>query len=372
MKKKVLILYATYGNGHKVVADNIYNYLSSKKVEAKKIDILDYIFPPTKILSKTFFEKTMFSKIPIIWHCVYKFYNNKVCSLGSRQFCYQLFDKKKLRRQIKDFNPDIIISSHFFASMLASRYIKSGLTKAKLYTIITDFKIHEFWTKSFKEENAIIVSSKQMQKELIEKGVPKNKIKIYGIPVAWQFYEKKDINSLKKKYNISNNKITILFFGGGNNSLSSLPFLKKLIASNLNYQVFFITGNNKRLKIQAEKAVLEAQNQNIQVLGFCDSVDEYMSCSDLVITKPGGLTVSECLALKKPMLLINYSAGQEKDNYKYLVENNYAIKTSNPHKFEKVLKEIFTNPHILKSMQRSLKLKEHQNSLASLIKLILK
>ncbi len=374
MIKKILVPYATYGNGHKVVAYYIKEKFATKNpdIEIETLDILDYATPFMRKVSKGIFEKTMFAKHPFAWEWIYRFYNHKFRSLGIRNLCYHLFDNDKLRKKVQEFNPDIIISTHFFASILASRYIRYGLIDSKLYTIITDYEVHEVWTKAKNVEEAIIVSNKEMRHDLIEKGVPKNKIKVFGIPLSDAFCEDLDIKACKKKLKLDNGKKTILFFGGGNNSSVSLPFLEKLITGDYDFNIVFISGKNTELKKKVSELVKRHASSNVQVLGFVDGVKEYMAASDLVITKPGGLTVTECLFLQKPMLLINKSAGQEKANYKFLVKNKYALKASNPKEFGIYLDKISNNPHILEVMSENMGKEKKKKSIDELYNLVMK
>ncbi len=374
MIKKILIPYATYGNGHKVVANYIKERFEKKNpdIEIETLDILDYATPFMRKVSKGLFEKTMFAKNPIIWELIYRFYNHKFRSLGMRKLCYHLFDNAKMRAKMEEYNPDIIISTHFFASILASKYLKNNLIQSKIYTVITDYEVHAVWTKSFKYEEAIIVSNKEMSKELIDKGVPKNKIKVFGIPLSDAFCAELDVKTCKKKLKLDNGRLTILFFGGGNNSSVSFPFLEHLIREKYDFNIIFIAGKNNDLKKQVNDLVKKEGTKNIQVLGFVDGVKEYMTASDLVITKPGGLTVTECLFLKKPMLLINKSAGQEKANYKYLVKNKFALKASNLKEFGTYLTKIAKNPQILKKMSDNMDQDKKKTAIDELYSLVMK
>ncbi len=374
MIKKILIPYATYGNGHKVVANYIKDNFKQKNpdIKVETLDILDYATPFMRKVSKGIFEKTMFAKNPFLWEFIYRFYNHKFRSLGMRRLCYHLFDNDKLRHKMQEFNPDIIISTHFFASILASRYIRYNLINSKLYTVITDYEVHEAWTKASNVEEAIIVSNKEMRSELLERGVPKNKIKVFGIPLSDAFCEQLDSKECKKKLKLDNGQITILFFGGGNNSSVSLPFLEKLIMGDYKVNVVFIAGRNNELRKKVSDLVKKNNIANIQVLGFVDKVKEYMVASDLVITKPGGLTVTECLFLQKPMLLINKSAGQEKANYKFLVKNKYALKASNPKEFGIYLDKISKNPKILDVMSKNMGKEKKKKAIDELYSLVMK
>lgn len=370
--KRILIIYATYGNGHKIVANYIKDSFKNKNkdLEIMTIDILDYCSLFINTFSKKLFEKTMFSKIPVIWELIYKFYNNKYRSIGTKKMCYRLYDKNNLRKIIKDFNPQVIISTHFFGSILIEKYKKDNLINSKLYTIITDYELHEFWTKAYKSETAIIVSNKEMKKELLQKGVPKEKVKVFGIPLSDDFNNELDKDDLRRKFKLKKQK-TILFFGGGNNSNSSFIYLKKLLAYDDYFNIIFIAGNNSKLKNSVTKLVKKNKCQNVKILGYTNKVYEYMTASDLVITKPGGLTITECLYLQKPMLIINRNAGQEKGNYKYLVKNKLAIKTSNSYKFNKYLRQLAYNDKILNNLNNSLKKYGKKQSMDDLYNLII-
>ena len=137
-------------------------------------------------------------------------------------------------------------------------------------------------------------------------------------------------------------------------------------------EAFYPENSNPTLTKKIDKLAKENNCKNIKILGYVNNVYEYMYASDLVVTKPGGLTVTECLYLHKPMLIINRNAGQEKGNYKYLVKNKFAIKTSHPYKFAKYLKEIANNDKILKNMQKALKKYGQKHALDDLFNLIMK
>ena len=137
-------------------------------------------------------------------------------------------------------------------------------------------------------------------------------------------------------------------------------------------EAFYPFNSSPVLTEKIDKLAKENNCKNIKILGYVNNVYEYMYASDLVVTKPGGLTVTECLYLHKPMLIINRNAGQEKGNYKYLVKNKFAIKTSHPYKFAKYLKEIANNDKILKNMQKALKKYGQKHALDDLFNLIMK
>lgn len=147
------------------------------------------------------------------------------------------------------------------------------------------------------------------------------------------------------------------FFGGGEYGIGknrTISILNVLAKSNYNIQVIAIAGRNEKLKMAFENIVLENNKQDsIKVLPFTDKVPELMSISDLVITKPGGLTTSESLASSLPMLVINPIPGQEEQNANFLETNGAAIwikKDSNP---EDIINSILDDEIKLNNMKKN-------------------
>ena len=355
--KKILIMYATYGTGHKSIARYVEEYFKSNnsEIEIKNIDLLDYVMPKIGAITAKVSNKIILARNPILWGMIYKFFDSKVTTFGTYRLISKFFDSEKLKREVIDYNPDLVISTHFFASSSISRYKKKGYINSSLITIITDYQSHELWLQNQKCEDAIIVASKDEKREIVKKGIDKSKIRIYGIPISTRFNEKYNREEVLKKLSISGERPIYLFFGGGGcGSKSSLPYLKELIKLNLNADIIFVSGNSTSVKLKAQKIVEKSNNNNVRIFGFVTNVPELMTISDVVITKPGGITVTECLTLKKPMILINKTAGHEKGNLKYLTKNNFALNASSVKKFKKSIILIHSNKKVLNKLHSNL------------------
>lgn len=374
MKTKVLLLYASYGNGHKAIANYIEDYLlnNSNDYEVLTIDLLNNTSKIMGSFSRKVGEKLILSKFPVIWEVVYRFFDNKVNSFALNKIISKFFDNKNLKKKVVGFNPDITIATHYFCSGIISRYNKQGIINSKLISIVTDHAVHEIWLKNNKYEDAIIVGNKEAERSLLRKGISKDKVKNFGIPISSKFYEcDYDKEELLKKYNLTGKRKIILFFGGGGiGAKASLPYLKIITKKRINYDVIFIAGRNEELKEKAEHLVKKYKRNNIKVLGFVNYISELLYISDIVVTKPGGITITECLCLKRPMIIINKNAGQEKDNYKYLVRNGYAIKASNHRSFLRYLIYLEINPKILERMENRISKIEKNNAMENLFNYI--
>ena len=174
-----------------------------------------------------------------------------------------------------------------------------------------------------------------------------------------------------KKFHVTGVRPIILFYGGGGNGAkTSLPYLLKVIENNLDADIFFVCGKSEELKKKAEGMVKRHGANNIKVLGFIDNGPEYMAISDFVITKPGGITITECLCFRKPMVLIRGFGGQENDNYRYLRKRGYAIKAFGLLKFGRTVKKLCLHQELIDNMQRNLNMMEKQDSMAKLYDLV--
>lgn len=369
-KKRVLILYATYGSGHKSVAMSIYNYfLDKKKYDVRVMDIMDYE-NFVGYLSKKAFEQNFKHKSSLLFSMIYEIFDRKSTTIPYKHIVKSLFKNKKLREQICEFDPDLVICSHFFGGTIVAGYNKKGLIDSKLITILTDYVSHELWIKDVKYTDAFVVSSDIMKNELIEKGIDKRKVFPFGIPINMQYGNDYDIDGIKRKYKVNNDKKTILMFAGGSlGSSFSYTYFKCLLECRYDVNIIFVCGKNEELKVKCERLVKNHQYKNVNVLGFSHEVDKLLTISDIVITKPGGLNVTECLEMKKPMLLIQGNGGQEIYNARFICRNGYGINCKRVKKLTKTVGRLLTHPNILNNMYRRLDKYKKNNSIEKVYEL---
>lgn len=365
-KIKVLIPYASYGSGHKTTAQSIAKHLEQKDYDVLCVDVLKYINPVFEKITTNLFEKIAF-KLPFLWEIIYK-----STDFNSQSFFHKLYNNRRLQKLIFDFNPDIVISTHFFPSRIIADYITNGLLSTKIVTIVTDYETHAQWITNRRVEDAIVVNTPYEKKELQKKGLKSSKIKTFGIPISEKFYNNKlNHSQIKKKLNLKENIPIILFLSGGSSgSKNSLKYLKKLVQMHPYAYILFISGTNKKVYNKAIKYQKKYHNDFLKVYGFVNNMPEFLAISDFVITKPGGATVTECLHMNKPMLLITYNAGQERANYKYIVRNNFGKKVYSLFHFRLTIKHFLEHPEIIKRYAKNISHAHNDNALIEIEKLI--
>lgn len=375
-RKKILLTYASYGSGHKAAVKYIQNYFESKNnnYEIKILDISEYN-SNIGIAAETLFNFNFNHnhKAGITFTILYNLFNNKISTMPYRKVTEKLYNQTKLKKVIKDFDPDLTISTHFFSSILIAKYNNENIISSKLITVITDYKSHELWTRNFGNEDALIVSNEIIKNKLVSQGFDKNKIYPYGIPLSEKFLSSLlNKEEVYEKYKLNKDMPIFSFMCGSQGSIISYEYFKKFMKNRYNVHVIMFCGTNEKIKFKCEKLIRENNYKNVTILPFTTDVNNLLNVTDLVITKPGGLATTECLELKKPMMLIPGAGGPENHNAKFLVSKGVAINNKNIIEFNKNTKKIMKNPKIIRNMNKNLHKYEKNTSVAQIYKLSLK
>ncbi len=288
--KKVLIFYATYGGGHLAAAKSIKQYIDENfpEIQTEMVDCVKYVNKALNSVTTAAYRE-MAKKAPWAWKKVY--YNSQKGTLAKVSNTSNKLMASKIYKLFKNFQPDLVISTHPFGSQMTSYLKKKEKVSCKLATIMTDFAPHEQWLVGDEYIDFYFVSNEIMKQKMVDSKIDENKIFVTGIPISKRFLQKYSHEETLKNFKLLPNKKTILFFGGGEFGLGkekTVQILRSLACSTYDIQVIAIAGKNQKMKEEFEKVVKEFNKENsIKVLAFTDKVPELMSISDLVITKPG-------------------------------------------------------------------------------------
>ena len=242
-------------------------------------------------------------------------------------------------------------------------YLKrKGKITAEIATIMTDFSPHDQWLIGSDFTDYFFVAHDKMKDYLISKNIPEEKIFATGIPISSRFLKQYNKEEILKEFDLQKDKKTILFFGGGEFGLGKTQTVEifESLIRDFNYlQVIAISGKNPKMKESFNNIVQKYNKENsVKILEYTNQVPELMSISDLVVSKPGGLTTSESLASNLPMIIINPIPGQEEENAEFLESHGVGIWIRKHVSPDEIFKDIFSTPEKLQQM------KENTNKLA--------
>ena len=372
---KVIIFYASYGGGHLNAAKSIQECILNnyKEIDVELIDCMKYVnITIEKITTAAY--RGMAKKAPWAWGRIYAdSQKGPLAHITSRSNKIMAI---KLLKLLREKNPDLIISTHPFGSQMCSYLKRKNKIHAKIATIMTDFAPHDQWLVGSDFTDYFFVAHKKMKDYLISKNIDERKIFDTGIPISNRFLVDYDRNSILKELKFDNSKKTILFFGGGEFGLGktrTVEIFECFVKLFKNTQIIAISGKNEKMKNAFEKIVKENnRTDSIRVFEYTKQVPEFMSISDLVVTKPGGLTTSESLASNLPMVVINPIPGQEEENAEFLEENGIAIwikKNDDPYK---KLENLFVDEKKLADMKENTKKLARKYSTRNICDILLK
>ena len=372
---KVIIFYASYGGGHLNAAKSIQECILNnyKEIDVELIDCMKYVnITIEKITTAAYRE--MAKKAPWAWGRIYAdSQKGPLAHISSRSNKIMAI---KLLKLLREKDPDLIISTHPFGSQMCSYLKRKNKIHAKIATIMTDFAPHDQWLVGSDFTDYFFVAHKKMKDYLISKNIDERKIFDTGIPISNRFLVDYDRNSILKELEFDNSKKTILFFGGGEFGLGktrTVEIFECFVKLFKNTQIIAISGKNEKMRNAFEKIVEENnRTDSIKVFEYTKQVPEFMSISDLVVTKPGGLTTSESLASNLPMVIINPIPGQEEENAEFLEENGIAIwikKNDDPYK---KLENLFVDEKKLADMKENTKKLARKYSTQNICDILLK
>ncbi|MFV0287991.1 MAG: MGDG synthase family glycosyltransferase [Mycoplasmatales bacterium] len=314
MKKKVLVLYSEFGNGHLAVAKALKEglvqqvYLHNGKKEQNP--------QTTKLIEKIYLDFFTKNASNILISNLYGFLfwsGNKIPPIV--HYAIQKTGYKAVNKLIKQYKPDLIICTYPYK-------IKTNLP---IITIITDYGFANSWKSNPNE--TYFVTDNNVKLDLIKKGIKKDKIYITGIPV-------------NKTFDLCNNnsKITTILFNlgarGQYQTSRLIKCLENLKEKDLQIQV--ICGKNH--KLYNKLLTLYNNQENLKIYPFVTNMEELIAQSDLVITKAGGISITECIQAQKPMIINKNQSlkGQEEFNVKFIHKNKLGLVTKEQTMFQTI------------------------------------
>ena len=363
----ILLFYASYGSGHLSAATAIEQYIRENYPDAKtlKIDCVEYINKSINKISTSAY-KSIILKTPMLWGQVYKLLKNDTI-LDITQFSNR-FMAKKIFTLFEDFEPDLVISCHPLGGQITSFLKSHKKTNCKLATVMTDFASHKQWLIGKDYTDYFFVSNIEMKTSLISEGIYPNKIYVSGIPISPNFYKNYDKENIYKSLNIEKNKKNIIFFGGGSLGLSSSSNIQAILTSLLqatdeSHQIIIISGKNQKLYNDFQKTINNTYHKShIKLIDFTTELPELLPITSFVITKPGGLTITECISTNVPIILINPIPGQEKENAQYIADNKMGIWIKATKPTSEYFQEIFNDTKLIEEIKENQKKYSHINS----------
>lgn len=270
--------------------------------------------------------------------------------------------KRKLKQLLVEHRPDGIIST--FPYFDVSSVVRQMNKHIPTFTVITDYDLHHRWILSTTDR--YYVATYDLAEQMIHSGISPELVHVSGIPIRdefemqptapnkKQFLRSSNLKSeaICRKYGLNSNlRSTLIMSGGLGTQVLSNRFLH-LLERIPNHQIAIVCGRNERWESELRAKFIHTSN--VHIFGYVTAIHELMSCADAMVTKAGGVTLTEALALQVPLFIARPQPGQERENARYFARHGAALVARQDMELAMRLCDAYNQPSLLESMKRSM------------------
>ena len=322
---RIAILHATSGSGHKSAAQALAAAISGRDPSATVREVDTLVFA-SRLYRGTYASSynAMAARAPRLWGVLYHSWELAPVNRGTAPVRLAV-DRLNLRRLVRVLDregPDAVVCTHFLPVEALSPARGRGHLSVPLYCVITDFTAHPFW--AFPHVDRYFVASDRVASELAGHGVPSSRIEVTGIPVDPKFAITIGRDAARAKLGLDPRRPVVLVMGGGGGVGPLTALAERLAALALEPRVVVVCGTNQRLLGELEK-LPAARSGKVLPIGFTRDVDALLEACDVVVSKAGGLTCSEALIKRAPLVVFRPTPGQEVKNAEFLQAGGAAV-----------------------------------------------
>lgn len=324
---KILIATETAGGGHLAAAaalEEAWKTLRPDEV-VERLDLVKFFSPLHRKIHADGYVKLV-ERAPELWGMIFaKTDDPEVAQQLNRiKALFPSRARSRFAKHVADFNPDVVLCTHYEpVEALGKIRRKQKTSKPFIVSVVTDFEAHALWMDA--EVDLYCVAAEETKARLVARGAKADHVVVTGIPIAAKFAQQIDARATRKAMGLRDDLPTLLVLGGGFGMGPVGKILAALDQVNREFQTVVVCGRNEELR-----AKLAAQDRKhpTRVMGFAANMHELMTIANLILTKPGGLTSSEALALGKPLFILDPIPGQEAANSDFLLERGAAAKVN--------------------------------------------
>ncbi len=357
----ILVLHATAGAGHKKAAEAIFNGLKKTDCRARIEDSLDYT-PP--FFKKSYVFTYVFMVTNLAWLWAFFFGILDIPALWPLvrlvRRIYNGANTRRLEKFLTEEQFDAVICTHFLSAEVLAYLKRSGRISSKVICVVTDFDVHRIWVNE--GIDVYTVASDYTRDKLLSLGVPAQQIVVTGIPTDAPFAIAHDVPALKKELGLREGIFTVLIATG---SFGMGP-ITELIRLLHRYQLVIVCGHNKTLYEDLKKS----PGKDVHVMGLVNNMPQLMAVADVMVTKPGGLSVAEALAMKLPMIFFSAIPGQETGNIRVLKMYGAGSDLCPPSEVARIVDGLSSSPQALQELKSKLAVLSKPNAVAEIIRII--
>ncbi|SEV99030.1 glycosyltransferase [Luteibacter sp. 329MFSha] len=330
MTKRILLLSVSAGAGHVRAAEALEASVAAlaaegHDVEARHLDVMDYVPSSFRRIYADFYLR-LITRHPQLWGMLYRITDDTRPDAVTERMrrTIERVHTRRLRTAIAAFAPDAIVCTHFLPAEMLARQKRKGRIDAPVWLQVTDFDLHRMWI--IPGMAGYFAASPEIARRMAAVGLPPERVHTTGIPIMPAFAQAHDRRALAASFGLDPDRPAYLVMGGGAGVGALDELAEALLTDSDGFQLVVLAGRNTAMLERLRTLAATRYPDRLFPQGFTPHVERLMACCDLAVTKPGGLTTSECLAMGLPMIVNAPIPGQEERNADYLLEQGAAWK----------------------------------------------
>lgn len=320
---KIVVCSTSVGAGHVRAAQALERAAEGRPISVEQIDVLT-MMPRAfqKLYRDTYLE--MVSKAPQVFSWLFD-WTDKPFQPDAIRMALEEASAGRFHDYLDERQPDLVLCTHFLPASLAYSRREKGKGNFCLATVVTDFDVHGMWLGTPSDHYFLAVP--EARAYLRSFGVSGRAISVTGIPTDPLFSVPRDRKEVALSLGLSPELPTLLLSAGGLGSGKLADTLQAVASIRVPHQVVVACGRNERLLQEVERTVLSfgGKGHPIHAIGYTERFDEYMTCADLMIGKPGGLTTWESFVKGLAWVVVDPLPGQEERNTFHLLEEGVGV-----------------------------------------------
>jgi len=322
---RILIATVTAGAGHLQAAaavEEAWRRLCPHDL-VRRVDLLDFVPKLQRHLYARGYVKVV-EHAPEVWGLVFRQTDDLTLVRRLTRFrrAFARATNRRFVRDLREFSPEAVICTHFLPVEVLGHLAGRGIDPF-VACVVTDYEAHALWLDP--AVDLYCVAAAETKCSLVARGISAAQVAVTGIPIAGKFAQTPDSLAVRKSLGLRDDLPVLLVLSGGLGMGPVANILTALDRVETPLQTLAVAGRNAELR--AELTARDYRHPT-RVLGFVTNMAELMTAADLVLTKPGGLTTAEALALGKPLFILNPIPGQESANSDFLLERGAAAKVN--------------------------------------------
>ncbi|MHA6482321.1 MGDG synthase family glycosyltransferase [Paenibacillus sp. strain BS8-2] len=342
---KLLILYASYGEGHVQAARALQSALERLGNNRTVLcDLMAESHPWLSGMTRRFYQSS-YTHMPYLYGWMYDVTKPMKPNSLFGSWLHS-FGRHKIRQVLMEERPDAVIYTFPLYGMPPAFKREQLSRTIPSYAVITDFDLHRRWVHPYIDR--YYVATEDLSNELRALGIPAQSVLTSGIPLKPGFQQTAATRELYDHYGIDPAKKVVLIMTGAQGVMPDVPHLIDRLLQHSDLQLAVVCGKNQRLREELKDQFPEQRtNGQLHIFGYLHAIHELMSISDCLVTKPGGITLAEAIATGLPTFVYRPVPGQEKQNALYLASKGAAFIKKDAAALAAAVQELLSSPQKL-------------------------